>query len=83
MQISGHDEVPMELKSYPHVSLSTIVACAKCGVENKVHELMKEVEGRYFHLHCVSDSDTKKAAETVKVHELFIEDDLSVKSEGR
>lgn len=72
------------LKVYPHREMSTIVRCNKCGGENKINEVMAEEDSStYYHLNCVSDGDTDKAAETVKVHELTIHDDLSVKSEGR
>jgi hypothetical protein len=64
------------------VSLSTIVACAKCKHPNAIHEMMYEDGNNYYHVRCASDGDTKKAAET-KVHTLHLNDDLSVKSEGR
>lgn len=61
--------------------LSTIVACLKCKVENKINEIMEEVENGYLHLRCVSDDEKEKDAGTVV--ELLVNDDLSVKSEGR
>jgi len=77
----------MQFKSYPKrtaVSLSTIVRCSKCGGENAVHETMyDEGDGKFCHVKCVSDEDTQKSEETVKVHELRLTDDLNVKSEGK
>lgn len=78
-----------EIKTYPKkaytaVSLSTIVTCAKCKEPSGVYEAMYQKNDTqvFYHIDCVSEVDTEKPTET-KVHELFLTDDLGVKSEGR
>lgn len=77
----------METKTYPNkellsVNLSTIVKCAKCKRENAINEGMLQDGDNYYHRQCVSDVDKEKSEET-KIYTVKINDDLSVKSEGR
>ena len=77
----------METKTYPKrellaINLSTIVKCAKCKRENAINESMLQDGDNYYHRECVSDDDKDKVEET-KIYTVKINDDLSVKSEGR
>lgn len=75
----------MNTRKYPAreiVTTSTVCKCKKCGCETGVYEAHYQEGDNHFHLDCVSDGGEKQATET-KVHELLVEDDLSVKSEGR
>lgn len=78
----------MDTKIYPKkgltaVSMSSCVTCAKCKQPSGVYEAIYKQDGKevFYHIDCVSDDDKETSTE-IKVHEMFLTDDLNVKSEG-